>query len=57
MLASQQTLGVYLPPPPQLWDYRCVPLCLAFYVGAGNQMGGLMLVQEVLYQLGHHPSL
>jgi hypothetical protein len=23
-------LVIFLPQPPQCWDYRCVPLCLAF---------------------------
>lgn len=39
--------------PPQRWYFKCVPLYLAFFEGAGDQIQALMLAKQTCYCLSH----
>lgn len=52
-LAGQRAPGALLLSPPQHGGYRCTLLCLAFYMGAGEQTWVFMLVQQARHSLSH----
>lgn len=37
-IGSQVNLKIHLSLSPELWDYKHMPLCLAFYMNAEDQM-------------------
>lgn len=36
-------------PSSYFWDYKCAQLCLAFYLGYGNQTPTFTLIRQVVY--------